>query len=82
MYLWVRNGSIPCYRVGKRLIKFDADELLSYFKVERDAVTPQPPKIEVCAQPLIEPFRALEKSEPPEAKKERERYRALLGVVK
>lgn len=82
VYLWVRQGSIPCYRVGKRLIKFDADELLSCFKVERDGTTPQPPKVEVCAHPLTEPFRTLKKSESPEAKKERERYRALLGVVK
>ena len=82
VYLWVRQGLVPCYRVGKRLIKFDADELLSCFKVGQGVTTPQPPKIEVRAHPLVEPFRTLEKSESPEAKKERERYRALLGVVK
>lgn len=82
VYLWVREGSIPCYRVGKRLIKFDADELLACFKVERSGATTRPPKIEVSTRPLDEPFRALEQDDSPEAKKRRERYRALLGVVK
>jgi len=82
VYLWVRRGSIPCYRVGKRLIKFDADELLACFKVEQGVTAPRPPKVEVCTYPLAEPFRTIEKLQSPEAQKERERYRALLGVVK
>ena len=82
IYLWVRQGLIPCYRIGKRLIKFDADELLSCFKVERSVTTPRPPKVEVCTYPLAEPFRTIENTESPAVKKERERYRALLGVVK
>lgn len=82
MYSWVRQGLVPCYRVGKRLIKFDTEELLDSFKVERSLTSPQPPKVEVCTYPLAEPFRAIEKTESPADKKERERYRALLGVVK
>jgi len=82
VYLWVRQGLIPCYRVGKRLIKFDRDELLSCFKVERSITAPPSPKIEVGARSLAEPFRALGKAESPQAKKQKERYRAMLGVVK
>lgn len=82
VYLWVRQGLIPFYRVGKRLIKFDRDELLACFKVER-SVPPRPTrKVELGAHTLAEPFRALEKAESPEVKKRRERYRAMLGVVK
>jgi excisionase family DNA binding protein len=82
VYLWVRRGLIPCYRVGKRLIKFDRDELLACFKVERSVTEPQQPRVEINSHPVIEPFRALNKAESPEAKKQRERYRAMLGVVK
>jgi excisionase family DNA binding protein len=82
VYLWVRQGLIPCYRVGKRLIKFDKDELLSCFKVERSVTAPSSPKIEVGRRSLAEPFRALGKAESPEATKQKERYRAMLGVVK
>jgi excisionase family DNA binding protein len=81
VYLWVRQGLIPCYRVGKRLIKFDTNELLASFKVE-PSVTPQQPKVEVSPHSLNEPFRVLKQKESPEAKKQRERYRAMLGVVK
>ena len=82
IYLWVRQGMIPCYRTGKRLIKFDRDELLASFKIERVVTTPQAPKVEVSAHPLSEPFRALGRAESPEAKQQKERYRAMLGVVK
>jgi excisionase family DNA binding protein len=82
IYLWVRQGSLPFYRVGKRLIKFDTQELLSCFKVERSMTAPQSQKIEVGERSLAEPFRALEKTESPQAKEQKERYRAMLGVVK
>jgi excisionase family DNA binding protein len=82
VYLWVRQGLIPFYRVGKRLIKFDRDELLSGFKVERSVTAPPSPKLNVGGRPLVEPFRALGKTESLEARKQKERYRAMLGVVK
>jgi excisionase family DNA binding protein len=82
VYLWVRQGLIPFYRVGKRLIKFDKDELLSCFKVERSVTAPPASKIEVGVRSIAEPFRALGKAESPEATKQKERYRAMLGVVK
>lgn len=82
VYLWVRQGLIPFYRVGKRLIKFDKDELLSCFKVERSVTNPSASKIEVNARPLTDPFRSLGKAESTEATKQTERYRAMLGVVK
>lgn len=81
VYLWVRQGLIPFYRVGKRLIKFDKDELLACFKVERSMTAP-PSKVEVGARPLADPFRVLGKAESPEVTKQKERYRAMLGVVK
>lgn len=82
LYLWVRQGLVPSYRVGKRLIKFDKDELLSCFKVERSLTRPSATKIEVGTRPLTAPFRVLEKSESAEVTKQKERYRAMLGVVK
>ena len=82
VYVWVRQGLIPCYRVGKRLIKFDEIELLASFKIERSATTPQAQKVEVGACPLAEPFRTLDREASPEAKERRKRYRAMLGVVK
>jgi excisionase family DNA binding protein len=82
LYMWVRRGLVPSYRVGKRLIKFKADELLESFKVERSSDTTQPPKVQVGTSTVREPSRALKKAESPEAKKQRERYRAMLGVVK
>jgi excisionase family DNA binding protein len=82
VYLWARQGLVPFYRVGKRLIKFEKDELLSCFKVERSVTAPSSPKIEVGRHTLAEPFRALGKAESPEATKQKERYRAMLGVVK
>ena len=82
VYLWVRQGLIPFFRVGKRLIKFDKDELLSCFKVERSMTAPSSPKIEVGARPLAEPFRALKKSESTKENEQKDRYRAMLGVVK
>lgn len=82
LYVWVRQGLLPCYRVGKRLIKFDTDELLACFKVERSMTAPPQSKIEINSYPLTEPFRTLGKTESSEAKEQRERYRALLGVVK
>jgi excisionase family DNA binding protein len=82
VYLWAQQGLVPFYRMGKRLIKFDKDELLSCFKVERSVTVPSSPKIEVGRRPLAEPFRALGKTESPEATKQKERYRAMLGVVK
>ena len=82
IYLWVRQGLIPCYRIGKRLIKFDKDELLASFKIERTVTKSRTPKVEVNTHALSAPFRALGQDESPEAKKQRERYRAMLGVVK
>jgi excisionase family DNA binding protein len=82
LYLWVRQGLVPCYRIGKRLIKFDRAELLSCFKVERSVTRPLASKIEVGVRPLGEPFRVMGKAESPEEKKQKERYRAMLGVVK
>jgi excisionase family DNA binding protein len=82
VYLWVRQGLIPCYRVGKRLIKFDKDELLASFKIERNSARAGSPKVKINVPPLAEPFRALEKTESLEAKKQKDRYRAMLGVVK
>ncbi len=82
IYLWVRRGTIPCYRVGKRLIKFDEGELLASFKVEQSVTTTRSPKIEVGTHPLTTPFLPLAKAESPAVRKERERYRALLGMVK
>ena len=81
IYLWVRQGLLPCYRVGKRLIKFDPDELLACFKI--DQCVTEPPKVAIATRPLTEPFRVLGQSaESAEAKEQRARYRALLGVVK
>jgi excisionase family DNA binding protein len=82
VYLWVRQGLIPFFRVGKRLVKFDKDELLSCFKVERSLTAPPSPKIEVGTLPLTEPFRALGKAKSPKENGQKERYRAMLGVVK
>lgn len=82
VYLWARQGLVPFYRVGKRLIKFDREELLSCFKVEQSVTVPSSPKIDIGRRSLAEPFRALEKAESPEATKQKERYRAMLGVVK
>jgi excisionase family DNA binding protein len=82
LYLWVREGLVPFYRVGKRLIKFDKDELLSCFKVERSVTESIAPKIEMGARSLTAPFRALEKTESAEVTKQKERYRARVGVVK
>jgi excisionase family DNA binding protein len=82
VYLWARQGLIPFYRVGKRLIKFDTDELLSCFKVERNVIAPQASRIEVGVRSLADPFRTLGKAESPQAKEQKERYRAMLGVVK
>ena len=82
VYLWVRQGLIPFFRVGKRLIKFDKDELLSCFKVERSVTVPSSPKIKLGTRPLTEPFRALGRTESPNENGQKERYRAMLGVVK
>src|SRR4051812_14104953 len=82
VYLWVRQGLIPCYRVGKRLIKFDKDELLSCFKVERSITVPPSTKNEVGSRSLAEPFRALGNKESPKTREQKERLRAMLGVVK
>ena len=83
VYLWVRRGQLPFYRVGKRLIKFDEEELLAWFKMERCVTASQKTqRVELGAHPLTEPFRTLERDESPEAKKRRERYRTMLGVVK
>jgi excisionase family DNA binding protein len=82
LYTWVRRGLIPYYRIGKRLIKFKADELLDSFKVERHCGATLPKKVQVSTGALREPFSSLKKSESPEARKQRERYRSMLGVVK
>lgn len=82
VYAWVRQGLIPCYRVGKRLLKFDPVELMTSFKVEQSPMPPRPQKFEVTTLPLAEPFRALERDGTAGAKKQSDRYRAMIRAIK
>ncbi len=96
VYLWVRQQRIPFYRVG-RLVKFDEEEVLARFKADTDGDDQAPesgtlnvntsrgPKavkrFKLSNNRPIDPRRALG-SESSQIAERRQRYMALLGMVK
>jgi excisionase family DNA binding protein len=81
LYLWAREGRVPYYRLGKRLIKFDREELLEWFRVERSSDCHETEKVEASApHPSGKRLRLSEKDSP-EIQTRRERYKAMLGMV-
>jgi excisionase family DNA binding protein len=84
IYLWVRQGRIPYYRLG-RLIKFDENEVLAYFRAEADNKiafnNQQTTRLTLTSKTTIDPTRALPADSTALSHK-RERYKALLGMVK
>jgi len=82
IYSWARKGVVPFYRVGKRLIKFDKDELFNSFKVEQSASLGKLTNGHASVRPISEPFGILEREISPDLKKQRERYRAMMGMVR
>lgn len=96
VYLWVRQKRIPFYRVG-RLVKFDEEEVLARFKADTDSNLktsesgtltvktsrgPQAVKrFTVCNNRPVDPRRVFG-SESSQITERRERYMAMLGMVK
>jgi excisionase family DNA binding protein len=96
VYLWVRQKRIPFYRVG-RLVKFDEAEVLARFKAntdddndhsENDGLTVQTSRgrqsvrrFTISTNRQIDPRRALG-SKSSQTTEQRERYMAMLGMVK
>jgi len=97
VYLWVRQKRIPFYRVG-RLVKFDEDEVLARFKTEAESDTEQSREEErlnvhtsngrqsvkrftISNHRTIDPRRA-QGSESSQIAERRQRYMAMLGMVK
>src|SRR5207248_2540676 len=97
VYLWVRQKRIPFYRVG-RLVKFDEDEDLAQFKTdaesdikqssEEDSLTVQTARgrqsvkrFTISNNRPVDPRRAFG-SESPQIAERRQRYMAMLGMVK
>ena len=97
VYLWVRQKRIPFYRVG-RLVKFDEAEVLARFKAytdndnndrpENDALNVQTSRgrqsvrrFTISNNRPIDPRRAFG-SESSQTTERRERYMAMLGMVK
>ena len=97
VYLWVRQKRIPFYRVG-RLVKFDEDEVLARFKADTENDIKQSSEADtlivqtsrgrqtvrrftVSNNRAIDPRRA-SGSESSQITEQRERYMAMLGMVK
>jgi excisionase family DNA binding protein len=97
VYLWVRQKRIPFYRVG-RLVKFDEDEVLARFKTEAESDTRQSSeedmltvqtsrgrqsvkRFTVSNHRPVDPRRAFG-SESSQIAERRQRYMAMLGMVK
>jgi len=97
VYLWVRQKRIPFYRVG-RLVKFDEDEVLARFKTEAEGDNKQSAEEEsltvqtslgrqsvkrfpISNHRTIDPRRA-QGSESSQITERRQRYMAMLGMVK
>ncbi len=97
VYLWVRQRRIPFYRVG-RLVKFDEDEVLARFKADvaencnppagQDQLTVQTSRgrrtvkrFTISNNRSIDPRRAFG-SKSSQTTEQRERYMAMLGMVK
>ena len=96
VYLWVRQKRIPFYRVG-RLVKFDEAEVLARFKAntdddndhsENDRLTVQTSRgrqsvrrFTISNNRPIDPRRVFG-SESSQTTEQRERYMAMLGMVK
>jgi|ERR1043165_9011148 excisionase family DNA binding protein len=97
IYLWVRQKRIPFYRVG-RLVKFDEDEVLARFKAntesdaersrEADTLIVQTSRgresvkrFTISNNRPIDPRRGFG-SESSQTTERRQRYMAMLGMVK
>ena len=97
VYLWVRQKRIPFYRVG-RLVKFDEAEVLARFKAntdddandrsENDTLRVQTSRgrqsvrrFTISNNRPIDPSRTFG-SESSQTTEQRERYMAMLGMVK
>jgi excisionase family DNA binding protein len=95
IYLWVRQKRIPFYRVG-RLVKFDEAEVLARFKAgtenddraENDTLSVQTSRsrqsvkrFTISNNKPIDPRRAVG-SKSSQSTEQRERYMAMLGMVK
>ena len=96
VYLWVRQKRIPFYRVG-RLVKFDEAEVLARFKADTDddndrsdhgTLSVQTSRgrhsvrqMTISTNRPIDPRRALG-SKSSQTTEQRERYMAMLGMVK
>jgi excisionase family DNA binding protein len=95
VYLWVRQKKIPFYRVG-RLVKFDEAEVLARFKadsedghcadegtlnVETSRGRQKVERFTISNHRPIDPRRAFG-SKSSQSTEQRERYMAMLGMVK
>lgn len=97
IYLWVRQKRIPFYRVG-RLVKFDEDEVLARFRTDAESDNKQSAEEEsltvqtshgrqtvkrftISNHRPIDPRRAFG-SKSSQSTEQRERYMAMLGMVK
>ena len=96
VYLWVRQKRIPFYRVG-RLVKFDEEEVLTRFKADTDSDNQAPEsgtlnvktsrgtravkRFTVSNNRPIDPRRTFG-SESSQIIERRQRYMAMLGMVK
>ncbi len=81
VYLWVRQQRIPFYRVG-RLVKFDLDEVLAYFKVEVESsdgnAQGKGKRSRTFVGRPIDPFRVLRKPDSSLTAEQRKRYEDML----
>src|SRR5581483_21790 len=96
VYLWVRQKRIPFSRVG-RLVKFDEEEVLARFKADTDSDLKAPEsstltvktsrgpqsvkRFTVSNNRPVDPRRVFG-SESSQITERRERYMAMLGMVK
>ncbi len=95
VYLWVRQKRIPFYRVG-RLVKFDVEEVLTQFKAgtedghcaEEDKLNVQTSRgrqtvkrFTISNHRPIDPRHAFG-SKSSQSAEQRQRYMAMLGMVK
>ena len=96
VYLWVRQKRIPFYRVG-RLVKFDEEEVLARFKADTDSDNqapesgtlnvktsrgPQKVKRFTVSNNRPNDPRRVFGSESSQITERRQRYMAMLGMVK